>query len=328
MQELTNDIETLQKYLREKQWITDDEKVISAEKPGDGNMNFTLRINTGIRTFIIKQSRGYVEKYPQVPAPAARMLQEAAFYKFASVEPKLKAMMPNLLNVDEQSYVLAMEDLGSGVDYSYIYKKGEKIPENELLEIMDYAAHLHNSINTKTTTRQIVNTEMLKLNHEYIFQYPYMQENGLDLDTVLPGLKEVASPIKNDEILKSKLNVLGEMYLKGGNVLLHGDYFPGSWLKTADGVKIIDPEFCFFGFPEFEIGVTIAHLKMADQPEELISKAISCYGELSKIDDTLREKFTAVEVLRRILGLAQLPLEINLQKRKQLLEESRQIILN
>ncbi len=328
MQELTNDIETLQNYLKEKNWLKADEKIVSVEKPGEGNMNFTLRINTGNRTFIIKQSRGYVEKYPQVAAPATRMLQEAEFYKFTSAEEKLKAMMPNLLNVDEQNYVLALEDLGSGKDYTFIYKNGETIPENELLEIIDYAAHLHKSINTKTTNRQIVNTEMLKLNHEHIFQYPYMQENGLNLDEVLLGLKEVAGPFKKDQALKHKLGILGDMYLNGGNTLLHGDYFPGSWLKTSDGIKIIDPEFCFFGFPEFEIGVTIAHLKMADQSEELISKAISQYHKTAKIDNTLREKFTAVEILRRILGLAQLPLEINLEKRKQLLAESRRIILN
>lgn len=328
MLELTKDTETLQKYLKEKSWLRADEEIISVEKPGDGNMNFTLRVNTGNRTFIIKQSRAYVEKYPQVPAPATRMLQEAEFYKFTSVEPKLKSMMPDLLHVDEQNYVLAFEDLGRGADFSYIYKNGETISENELFEIMDFAAHLHKNINTETTEQKIVNTEMLKLNHEYIFQYPYMLENGLDLDTVISGLKEVSLPYKNDEKLKENLKIFGAMYLQGGNVLVHGDYFPGSWLKTNDGVKIIDPEFCFFGFPEFEIGVTIAHLKMADQPQELIAKAISYYCETAELDAALREKFTAVEVLRRILGLAQLPLEIDLEKRKQLLEEARHIILN
>ncbi len=328
MQELKNDTASLQKYLRERNWLKADEKIILIEKPGDGNMNFTLRINTGKRTFIIKQSRGYVEKYPQVKAPEKRALQEAEFYKLTSTEPKLSAMMPKLLKVDNENNVLALEDLGSGKDYSYIYKTGEIIPENDLMEIMDYAAQLHNSINKETTNKEISNAEMLKLNHEHIFQYPYLHENGLNLDSVLIGLKAIAEPIKNDENLKYKLTVLGEQYLKGGNVLLHGDYFPGSWLKTANGVKIIDPEFCYFGFPEFEIGVTVAHLKMADQPEELISKALSQYCKTAKLDDSLREKFTAVEILRRILGLAQLPLEIDIEKRKQLIEESRQIIMN
>jgi 5-methylthioribose kinase len=32
-------------------------------------MNCVLRIETAARSFIIKQSRGYVERYPQIAAP-------------------------------------------------------------------------------------------------------------------------------------------------------------------------------------------------------------------------------------------------------------------
>jgi len=109
--------------------------------------------------------------------------------------------------------------------------------------------------------------------------------------------------------------------------LLHGDYFPGSWLKTHEGIKIIDPEFCFFGEIEFEIGVTLAHLKMADQPDELVEKAITFYKNQSTFNDTLCKQFMAVEILRRILGLAQLPLSIDLEKRKKLLKKARALLV-
>jgi 5-methylthioribose kinase len=38
-------------------------------------------VETATRSFIVKQSRGYVEKYPQVLAPASRVLTEGAFIK-------------------------------------------------------------------------------------------------------------------------------------------------------------------------------------------------------------------------------------------------------
>jgi 5-methylthioribose kinase len=66
---------------------------------------------------------------------------------------------------------------------------------------------------------------------------------------------------------------------------------------------------------------------MADQPDEIIQKALEIYLNIKPLDESLRKKFTAVEILRRILGLAQLPLEIDLQKRVALLEESREEIL-
>lgn len=68
-------------YLLAKNWLAADEKLISATKAGDGNMNYVLRISTNFRTFIIKQSRAYVEKYPQIAAPATRVITEAAFYQ-------------------------------------------------------------------------------------------------------------------------------------------------------------------------------------------------------------------------------------------------------
>jgi 5-methylthioribose kinase len=81
MIKLDNQLETINNYLKDKNWIAANEKVESVEKPGDGNMNFTLRCRTSNdRTFILKQSRDFVEKFPQVPAPAERVLREAEFY--------------------------------------------------------------------------------------------------------------------------------------------------------------------------------------------------------------------------------------------------------
>ena len=40
-----------------------------------------LRVQTAERSFILKQSRPWVEKYPAIPAPEERVLVEAAFYE-------------------------------------------------------------------------------------------------------------------------------------------------------------------------------------------------------------------------------------------------------
>jgi 5-methylthioribose kinase len=236
--------------------------------------------------------------------------------------------MPSIIGVDQENSILLMEDLGEGSDYSFIYKEGKNITENDLLQLMDFAAELHNSFDANQVEEPIRNIEMRKLNHEHIYIYPYLEDNGINLDDVLLGLTEVAKPFKKEEALKTKVLKIGEYYLADGNTLLHGDYFPGSWLKTADGIKVIDPEFCFFGSPEFEIGVTVAHLKMADQPEELIQKAINYYQSKAALDEVKMNQFCAVEILRRIMGLAQLPLEIGLERRKQLLEAAASCLKN
>lgn len=274
---LTANIKTVEKYLDSRSWLETGEKVTTIEVPGDGNMNFTLRVKTNKRSFIIKQSREYVEKYPQVEAPIERALREAEFYELISGYSSLKKQMPNLLQVDSQNYVLYLEDLGKGTDYTFLYEKGRILTDDDLSKIITFAADLHTDLTRQKFENSLPNRKMRELNHKHIFIYPYLKENGLDLDAILPGLQRIAEPYKTNNRLKSSIEKLGERYLQDGNSLLHGDYFPGSWLKSKDGIKIIDPEFCFFGEPEFEIGVTIAHLKMANQPEEIISKALRYY---------------------------------------------------
>lgn len=327
MIKLNSNIKELNSYLQAKNWLNNGETILSVEKPGEGNMNFTLRIRTDKRSFIIKQSRDYVEKYPQVAAPTERVLREAEFYALIENVSNLKQMMPKLIGLDQENSVMLMDDLGPGSDYSFLYKKGEFISEEALFTVIDFIANLHNSITTDTTTKKIVNQKMRELNHEHIFKYPYLKENGINLNDILPGLQAQANLLKQDEKLKEEVLKLGKLYLEDGNILLHGDYFPGSWLKTTSGIKIIDPEFCFFGFAEFEIGVTIAHLKMADQPEKLIEKALNHYKKSCSLDDRLCEKFVAIEIIRRIIGLAQLPLQIGLQKRIMLLKEAQHVLI-
>jgi 5-methylthioribose kinase len=327
IEQLTADKTYLESYLKGQGWLPLNEKITAIEIPGAGNMNFIIRVKTQERSLIIKQSRGFVEKYPHIDAPAERALREAEFYQLISEEESIKNKMPRLIGVDKKNCVLNLEDLGNGVDYTFLYQKNMHLDVAELKEIITFAARLHQTINTDTSRALLPNREMRKLNHEHIFIYPYLSDNGLNLDDILLGLQEVGLPFKEDVFLKQVVKKLGDRYLEDGKTLLHGDYFPGSWLKTEDGIKIIDPEFCFFGDVEFEIGVTLAHLKMANQPDALVEKALKIYKDLSAIDDQLCKQFMAIEILRRILGLAQLPLNLDLKERKALLNEAQSILV-
>jgi 5-methylthioribose kinase len=115
---------------------------------------------------------------------------------------------------------------------------------------------------------------------------------------------------------------LGEKYLKKGTKLLHGDFYPGSWLKTASGLKVIDPEFSFLGDAEFDLGVMIAHLKMAKFDSIQIDEIVKEYTNRSTLDLNLLAQYTGVEILRRLIGLAQLPLKLELHEKLQLVEEA------
>ncbi len=326
MIKLSRDKDELEAYLKDQGWLKPNEQIAKIEKPGEGNMNFTLRVDTGERSFIVKQSRDFVEKYPQVAAPEDRVLSEARFYEILRGNPALKAMTPDVIGLDEENNVLVMADLGAGSDYSRIYQKAENMDQEHLDFLVDFVADLHSSFSAENFDKPIRNREMRFLNYEHIFVIPFLENNGINLNDTIPGLQEAAKEFKTDKDLHAAVKMLGDRYLDDGDSLLHGDYFPGSWLKTAGGVKVIDPEFCFFGDPEFEMGVMCAHLEMANQPEEMITNALNRYSAKAKLDRELTEKFSAVEILRRMLGLAQLPLEMELEKRMELLRKAKAVL--
>jgi len=67
---------------------------------------------------------------------------------------------------------------------------------------------------------------------------------------------------------------------------------------------------------------------MANQPESTIQKAITYYKEIAPIDVAKVMQCAGLEIMRRILGLSQLPLKINLKQRVALLDRAYHFIIN
>lgn len=312
------DLSSMTGYLRDRNWIEIDEQVSSAAPAGPGNMNYTLRIHTTKRSFIMKQARPWVEKYPHIPAPSDRALMEAQFYNAIQADEELARCMPRLMGFDPEARILILEDLGASPDFTSIYSDAS-ISSGEIDSLTTFLARLHSRFRDANYAGRFENREMRQLNHEHIFEFPLRAGNGLDLDAITPGLAAVARTLQQDGTYRSRVSALGSLYLGAGQCLIHGDYFPGSWLRTSDGVKIIDPEFCFFGLPEFELGVMIAHLHLARCPDSLAAPSI--------VNGNLIRSFAGVEIMRRLIGVAQLPLPYGLEEKQRLLELSQRMVL-
>jgi 5-methylthioribose kinase len=313
----------LSNYLHSRGVMSGTERVVRVEKPGSGNMNFVMRVNTDQKSFILKQARPWVEKYPHVGAPVNRVEMEAAFYTLIRKYPAVNQYSAQLLDVDADNFVLILEDLGNSADFSYLYEGLLPLELSEAEQLLRFLSHLHEVQESDFPD----NMAMRSLNHEHIFRYPFLVENGFDLDVVLPGLQALSMKFKKNEGLKTKISELGNLYLSdAGHSLIHGDFFPGSWLKTADGVKVIDQEFAFIGKPEFDLGVFGAHLLLSGHSINFIEEALNYYQKPSNFDESLVWNFAGVEVMRRIIGLAQLPLSLNLKQREQVLELATKLI--
>jgi 5-methylthioribose kinase len=320
-----SDRDGLEEYARDKGWLVDGESLTSIAKAGEGNMNLTLRLVTTSRSFILKQARPWVEKYPHIQAPPERAVVETAFYEAVRPRDALRAAMPELLDQDADSGVLVLEDLGESQDFTRLYR-GSLLSERELDALVDYLVALHQPFSPRN--RRFENRAMRALNHAHIFRIPLEPANGLDLDAITPGLGDPARALHQDSDYVERVHSLGEIYLADGPTLVHGDYFPGSWLQTPTGPKIIDPEFCFLGAAEFDVGVMLGHLYLARQGEGTADALFRLYRERRKLDDGLAKKFAGVEIMRRLIGVAQLPIAMGLEDKRALLTLSRELVLS
>lgn len=321
--------EALENYLKERNFLKKEEKIFSLEIPGAGNMNYVLRVITNERTFIIKQARDYVEKYPQIPAPKERVEIEAAFYEKIAAFDNIQKYMPKLLSLDKENEIMILEDLGKGTDFSFLYDLEIKLKEKEIQELLNYLNLLHQKTFSKIPLSNFENLQMRQLNYEHVFVYPFLEDNGFDLDTIQEGLQNLAMIYKKDEVFKTKVLDIGKHYLSNGNYLLHGDFYPGSWLHTSKGIQIIDTEFCFYGKREFDIGVFMAHLYLSFHDNKMIENIFENYVKLHQLKPSLVHQFMGIEIMRRLIGLAQLPLyKMDLKTKKALLSFAYQKITN
>lgn len=302
-------------------WKT-NEKLLKSESAGESNMNVVLRVTTNLRSVIIKQSKPYVNKYPQIPAPIERISVENEFFKAIGKSIPLRNYSPQVMAFIPEEHLLITEDLGKGMDFTGIYSRDFNLTSNQVDELCNYLTALHQLEPDDFPD----NASMKKLNHEHIFHFPFQLDNGFDLNSVQYGLQELSLPFKSNSILKRKIEELGKRYLRQGETLLHGDFYPGSWLKINNGLKVIDPEFAFLGDPEFDLGVMFAHLDLGQQPEEIKTKILQTYS--LPLAPGLLNQYHGVELLRRLIGIAQLPVNMTLREKKQLLEKAEQLILS
>ena len=300
--------------------LFDDEVLLKISKAGDGNMNIVLRVKSNKRSFIFKQSRPYVQKFKEIQAPIERIDVEFNFYNSIN-QIESQRNFPKIIGYVKDHFFMMLEDLGISDDFLDIYIK-RKINKTSIIKLTRILKDIHLC---NYDDSYPLNNELKKLNHQHIFVLPFMKNNGFSLNYVQPGLEILANTFINKENLKNKSLVIGEKYLKKGKTLLHGDFYPGSWMQNDNKIFVIDPEFSFVGDLEFDLGVFIAHIIIATQNKKYLNEIISFYSNSVNID--LVSNYAGIEIIRRLTGLAQLPTNLTLKEKEVLLKLSEHLLL-
>ena len=298
------------------------QEIVSVEKLTAGNMNLTLRaIDQEGRSLIIKQGREFVEKYPSVPAPIGRTSVEFEYYNTIKRNPFLVKMSPKIISMGHENQILLIEDLGNGIDGISYYNNPDSLQGADLKQMINYLSDLHE---IKKENVLIENTEMKKLNALHMFDFPFTNEGRSSLESNFPELSKLSVSLINNKKRLNACTKLKDLYLSSGEILAHGDFYPGSFFLIKDNIYVIDPEFCFWGYPEFDLGIFLGHLLIIGKEKALFDEALKSYlKNNSNIDLSLINQHAGIEILRRLYGVAQLPLQgqfASLEYKEQLTE--------
>jgi len=306
------------------------EDTLTLERAGASNMNCVWRARLTRRSLILKQARPWVEKYPTIAAPVERAEAEARFYHLTSLNPDLGTRMPRLLHHDARAHLLVLSDLAPVTPLESVYGGARLLTTEIIDDLVCWVAHLHQTEIPAAAAGAFRNSGMRRLNHAHIFDLPLHGEGVFDglLEEVMPGLAGLARQVRADREYVAKVGALGRRYLETDRPrLIHGDLFFGSLLLNAEGkIVVIDPEFSFGGDPEYDLGVFYAHLLLSGQAPELCGEWLRRTILTGTPAEALLNQYAGVEIMRRLIGVAQLPLRLSLEARRELLARSQELV--
>ncbi|MGG1575418.1 S-methyl-5-thioribose kinase [Fictibacillus sp. NRS-1165] len=252
----------------DKLGIFPDHSSLVCREIGDGNLNLVFHIKeksaaTGV---IIKQALPYArvvgESWP-LTLDRARIESEALIVHHCMCP----GMVPKVYHYDPGLALTVMEDLSTHIilrkglmartAYPLFAKQIGSFLARTLLLTSDIVL---DPLEKKNRMIQFSNPEMCKITEDLVFTDPYYDA---ETNRFNPLLDEEVKKIWGNDKLKYQIAKLKEKFLTHSQALIHGDLHTGSIMVTGNDLKVIDPEFAFYGPMGFDVGALFANLLLS-----------------------------------------------------------------
>jgi 5-methylthioribose kinase len=288
-------------------------EAIRVEPAGDGNINWVRRatlLGPPVRSYVLKQARPALERFPEYQAPTERIVCEARWLE--RVRPfDVEGVCPQVHRFDERDRVLVLEDLGRAERLDAALARDADVSA-ALFRLARFLGRVHRATRGDAAlAADFPNGAMQRLHGDHIFALPY-QPNDFALP---PRTAERAARLREDGELRAAAARAYTRYLEPVGALVHGDVQAGNVLLPPGGVKLLDAEIAHAGDPAFDAGMLLAHVLLpsaaAGSAPAALPLLAGCWqayawahGEegLAALEDALR--YAGLELLRRTIGAA------------------------
>lgn len=258
------DCDEVLSYVKEKKLFSENSD-LTAKEIGDGNINYIFKVEDKIngKSIILKQADKLLRSSGR-PLDLSRSKIEANILKIENdLAPNF---VPKVYLYDEIMCVLAMEDISEYKNLRTELLAGKIFPNlaNNISEFLSKTLLLTtdlfmNKFEKKKNVKEFINPELCDISECLVFTEPY--DNNKNRNIITPGNEEfVEKFLYENEDLHFAILKLREKFMNYSQSLIHGDLHSGSIFINEKGIKIIDPEFSFYGPMAYDVGNVIGNL--------------------------------------------------------------------
>ena len=251
-------------YVKEKNLFSENAN-LTVKEIGDGNINYIFKVENKIdgKSIILKQADKLLRSSGR-PLDLTRSKIEANILR---IENNLAPhYVPEIYFYDEIMCVLAMEDISEYKNLRTELIAGKIFPNfaDNISEFLSRTLLLTtdlfmNKFEKKKNVKEFINPELCDISECLVFTEPY--DNNKSRNIITAGNEEfVENMLYKNEDLHFTILKLREKFMNYSQSLIHGDLHSGSIFINEKGIKIIDPEFSFYGPMAYDIGNVIGNL--------------------------------------------------------------------
>ena len=251
-------------YVKEKNLFLENDD-LTVKEIGDGNINYIFKVENKIdgKSIVLKQADKLLRSSGR-PLDLARSKIEANILR---IENNLAPhFVPEIYFYDEIMCVLAMEDISEYKNLRTELVAGKIFPNfaDNISEFLSRTLLLTTDLfmdkfEKKKNVKEFINPELCDISECLVFTEPY--DNNKNRNIITTGNEEfVENMLYKNEDLHFAILKLREKFMNYSQSLIHGDLHSGSIFINEKGIKIIDPEFSFYGPMAYDIGNVIGNL--------------------------------------------------------------------
>ena len=251
-------------YVKERNLFLENDD-LTVKEIGDGNINYIFKVENKIdgKSIVLKQADKLLRSSGR-PLDLTRSKIETNILR---IENDLAPhFVPEIYFYDEIMCVLAMEDISEYKNLRTELIAGKIFPNfaDNISEFLSRTLLLTtdlfmNKFEKKKNVKEFINPELCDISECLVFTEPY--DNNRNRNIITAGNKEfVENTLYKNEDLHFAILKLREKFMNYSQSLIHGDLHSGSIFINEKGIKIIDPEFSFYGPMAYDIGNVIGNL--------------------------------------------------------------------